>query len=188
MRKEFKPDAHLYPMPVLIIGTYDEDGNANLMNAAWGGISNDTQISICISSYHKTTANILKNKAFTVSVGTADTVAGCDYVGIASGNVVKNKADVAGFNPERSGKINAPLFRELPFALECLLVEYIAEEPRLVGEIVGISVDESVLTDGKVDVEKLRPISFDPVNNKYRLIGEAVADAFSIGTEKVTGK
>jgi flavin reductase (DIM6/NTAB) family NADH-FMN oxidoreductase RutF len=185
MRKEFKPDAWLYPMPVLMIGSYDEEGNANLMNAAWGGISNDTQISICISDYHKTTKNILASKAFTVSVGTADTVARCDYVGIASGNVVKDKVEKAGFTPFRSGKVNAPLFRELPFTLECELVAYYEDEPRLVGEIVGISVDEEILSDGKVDAVKLKPISFDPVNNRYLLLGEFVADAFIIGKKLI---
>ena len=185
MRKEFKPDAWLYPMPVLMIGSYDEKGEANLMNAAWGGISNDTQISICISDYHKTTKNILTSKAFTVSVGTADAVEGCDYVGIASGNVVKGKTEKAGFTAVRSGKVNAPLFSELPFTLECELVAYYPDEPRLVGEIVGISVDDSILTDGKVDIRKLKPITFDPVNNKYLSIGEEVAEAFSIGKKLI---
>ncbi|MBQ6654855.1 MAG: flavin reductase family protein [Erysipelotrichaceae bacterium] len=185
MRKEFKPEAWLYPMPVLIIGSYDVEGNANLMNAAWGGISNDTQISICISNYHKTTKNILERKAFTVSVGTADTVAGCDYVGMASGNAVEDKTERAGFTPVRSEKVNAPLFRELPFTLECELVAYYEDEPRLVGEIVGISIDESVLTDGKVDVKKLKPISFDAVNNRYLILGESVAEAFSVGKKLI---
>ena len=185
MRKEFKPDAWLYPMPVLMIGSYDEEGNANLMNAAWGGISNDTQISICISAYHKTTRNILTSKAFTVSVGTVDTVAGCDYAGIASGNVVKDKVSKAGFTPIRSDKVNAPLFKELSFALECRLIAYHEDEPRLVGEIVGLSIDEKILTDGKVDVAKLKPISFDAVNNRYLAMGETVGEAFGIGKKLI---
>ena len=128
MRKDLGANAQLYPMPVLIIGSFDEDGNPDLMNAAWGGISNDTQISICISDYHKTTKNILKRKAFTVSVGTADTVAGCDYVGIVSGNVVKDKVARAGFTAFKSSHVDAPLIKELPFTLECELVDYFAAQ------------------------------------------------------------
>ena len=185
MRKDMGANAQLYPMPVLIIGSYDEDGNPDLMNAAWGGISNDTQISICISDYHKTTKNILKRKAFTVSVGTADTVAGCDYVGIVSGNVVKDKVARAGFTAFKSNHVDAPLIKELPFTLECELVDYIAEEPRLIGEIVNISVDESILKGEGIDIKKLKPIAFDPVNNKYLLLTEEIADAFSVGKQLI---
>lgn len=86
MRKNFGAKAYLYPMPVLIIGSYDENGTPDAMNAAWAGISEETEISICISAEHKTTKNIIARGAFTVSIADAENVVACDYVGIVSGN------------------------------------------------------------------------------------------------------
>lgn len=136
MRKNFGAKPMLYPMPVLILGSYDENGVPNAMNAAWGGISEDTQISVCVSANHKTTENILKSGAFTVSVADAENAVAADYVGIASGNNVANKIETAGWHAAKSELVNAPLFDELAFALECKLISYDEESCRLVGEIV----------------------------------------------------
>ena len=114
MRKNFGAKAILYPMPVLIIGTYDENGKANAMNAAWGGISEETQISICIDDGHKTAKNVVKAGAFTVSIADADNVVACDYVGIVSGNKEPDKIEKAGWHVTKSEFVNAPLFDELP--------------------------------------------------------------------------
>ena len=169
-------------MPVLILGTYDEAGNPDAMNAAWGGISEETQISVCISASHKTTKNNLKNKAFTVSVARAKNVAASDYVGIASGNDTPDKIQKAGWQAEKSEVVNAPLFKELPLALECRLISYDEEACRLVGEIVNVCADESILgEDGKIDLAKFVPITFDPVHNTYRKLGDVVGKAFSDG-------
>ncbi len=181
MRKNFGAKAILYPMPVLIIGTYDEKGVPDAMNAAWGGISEETQISICVSDDHKTTANILARKAFTVSVADAEHVIAADYVGIVSGNKEPDKIAKAGWTAVESEKVDAPLFEELPLALECRLVSYDAESCRLVGEIVNVCADERILTDGKVDLSKFRPITYDPVNHDYLTLGEKVGKAFSDG-------
>ena len=159
MRKSFGVKPLIYPQPVLIIGTYDENGIANAMNAAWGGISEENEISICISAEHKTTKNILLNGAFTVSMATADTVAPCDYVGIVSGNDVPNKLEIAGFHTEKSQFVNAPIICELPMAVECKLKSYDEDSCRLVGEIVNVCAEESILTNGKIDPDKLRPIT-----------------------------
>ncbi len=182
MRKSFGAKPLTYPQPVLIIASYGPDGAPDAMNAAWGGISDDTQISMCLSGGHKTVQNILARTAFTVSMADADHVVACDYVGIASGNDVPDKFARAGFHATRSELVDAPIIDELKMTLECKLVSYDPESCRMVGEIVNVSADESVLNDkGKVDPAKLRPITFDPMNNAYLVLGEKVGDAFRDG-------
>ena len=182
MRKNFGAKPYTYPQPVLIIASYDENGTPDAMNAAWGGISDDTQISMCLSAGHKTVKNILKRKAFTVSMADAAHVAACDYVGIVSANDVPDKLEKAGFHTTRSEFVDAPLTDELPMALECRLVSYDEESCRMVGEIVNVSAEESVLDEnGKIDPGKLQPITFDPVNNAYLKLGEKVGNAFRDG-------
>lgn len=181
MRKNFGKKSWLYPMPVLIIAAYDEGGVPNVMNAAWGGIFTDDHIGICLSEGHKTTKNIRATGAFTVSMATAGQLIACDYVGIVSGNKEPDKFAKAGFTAERSEFVNAPVIKELPMTLECELVSYDEESNHLVGRIVNVSADESILTDGKIDVAKLRPVTYDPVNNKYIELGAKVGNAFSDG-------
>lgn len=182
MRKNFGAKAILYPMPVLIIGSYDENGVPDAMNAAWGGISEETEISICVSADHKTTKNILARGAFTVSVADADNVVAADYVGVVSGNKEPDKITKAGWHAEKSILVDAPLFAELPLALECTLVSYDEESCRLVGEIVNVCADERVLgDDGKVDLSKFHPITYDPIHHTYRTLGDVVGKAFSDG-------
>ena len=183
MRKNFGSNPYCYPQPVFIIAAYGENGVPNCMNAAWGGISDDRELSICISAGHKTTANILHSRAFTVSMATADQLIACDYVGIVSGNHVPDKFARAGFHATPSEFVEAPLIDELPMAVECELVSYDPETCRLVGRIVNVSADESVLGEtGKVDPAKLRPITFDPMNNNYVVLGETVGQAFKSGS------
>ena len=181
MRKDFGAKPCVYPMPVFIISTYDEDGVPNAMNAAWGGIAEENRISICLDTTHKTTANIRKRKAFVVSMATEDHVPECDYVGIVSGNDVPDKFARAGFHAERSANVDAPLIKELPMAVECRLVSYDEPTCLLIGEIVNVCADESVLTDGKIDPKKLRPIVYDTVGTDYYAFGEKVGKAFSDG-------
>ena len=182
MRKNFGAKAMLYPMPVLIIGSYDENGTPDAMNAAWGGISEETQISICVSEDHKTTKNIISRGAFTVSIADAENVVACDYVGIVSGNKEPDKIRKTGWTVLKSEFVDAPLFEELPMALECKLVSYDEESCRLVGEIVNVCADERILNaEGKIDLEKFSPITYDPVHHTYRKLGEVVGQAFSDG-------
>ena len=182
MRKDFGAKPWLYPMPVLMIASYGADGTPNVMNAAWGGISEEAEISICVDNSHKTAENLLARKAFTVSMATAKYVAACDYVGIVSGNKEPDKFAKAGFHATKSEFVNAPLIDELPMALECEVISYDEETCRLVGRIVNVSADESVLGDnGKVDVTKLQPITYDPMNHDYLALGEKVGNAFQDG-------
>ena len=182
MRKNFGAKPMCYLMPVFIIGTYNADGTPNAMNAAWGGISEEKEISICVDSAHKTAENILERKAFTVSMATAKYMAACDYVGVVSGHKEPRKFEKAGFHAAESEFVDAPLIDELLMSLECRLISYDTETCRLVGEIVNVSIDESVLNeDGKVDVSKLQPITYDPVNHHYLVLGEKVGQAFHDG-------
>lgn len=184
MRKNFGVKPVLYPMPVLIIGTYDEKGNPDAMNAAWGGISEENEISMCLSPGHKTVKNILAKGVFTVSMGQEDQTVACDYVGIASGNDTPDKVARAGWHAVKASAVDAPLFEELKMALECRLISYDEESCRLVGEIVNVSADESVLNkQGFVDPAKLRPITYDAMNHTYIALGKIVGNAFADGTK-----
>jgi len=184
MRKNFGAKPCLYPQPVFIIAAYAEDGTPDAMNAAWGGISEATEISLCLSPGHKTVKNILSRGAFTVSMATASTVVPCDYVGIVSGNDVPDKLVRAGFHASKAEFVDAPLIDELPMALECKLISYDPESCRLVGEIVNVCAEDSILDEnGKIDPKKLDPITFDPVHHAYLRLGEKVGNAFSDGAK-----
>lgn len=168
-------------MPVLIVGTYDECGVPNAMNAAWGGIYDTNQVMLCLADEHKTTENIKKTGAFTVSFATADTVVACDFVGIASANDVPDKFARAGFHAMKSQHVNAPIIEELPMSVECRLVKF-NEDGICIGEIVNVSADESILDEkGSVDAKKMNPISYDSATHAYWSIGERVGKAFSDG-------
>ena len=182
-RKNFGSQHWLFPQPVLMIATYNDDGTPDIMNAAWGGISDSDEISISISNTHKTAKNLLKRGAFTVSFATADQVAACDYVGLVSGNKVPDKFARAGFHAVKSEFVDAPLVEELPMALECRVRSYDTETDILRGEIVNVCADETVLTDGKIDPAKLRPIVFDPVNHDYLELGAKAGKAFGEGNK-----
>ena len=182
MRKNFGAKPMCYPMPVYIIGTYNADGTPNAMNAAWGGISEEKEISICVDAGHKTAENILARKAFTVSMATAKYVTACDYVGVVSGNKEPDKFAKAGFHATKSEFVDAPLIDELPMALECEVISYDPESCHLVGKVINVCVDEAYLDqNGKVDVAKLQPITFDPVHHSYLVLGEKVGQAFHDG-------
>ena len=183
-RVDFGAKPIMFPQPVLIIGTYDENGVPDAMNAAWGATTDFKEITISLSP-HKTTDNLVVRKAFTVSMATEAYVVACDYVGIESARKVPDKFEKAGFHAVKSEYVDAPLIAELPMALECKVKSF--EDGILIGEIVNVSADESVVTDGKIDPKKLKPITFDPANNTYIALGEKVGNAFKDGA-KLKGK
>lgn len=181
MRKNFGAKSWLFPMPVLIVGSYDEKGVPNAMNAAWGGIYDTNLVMVCLADEHKTTENIKKSGAFTLSFATSSQVASCDYVGIVSANDEPNKMKKAGFHTCKSEFVNAPLIDELPVTVECKLSKF-NEDGICIGEIVNISADESVLdSDGKIDAKRLDPIIYDSVSHAYWSFGEKVGRAFTDG-------
>lgn len=181
-RKDFGARPYLFPQPVLIIGTYNEDGTPNAMNAAWGGIVGADEILIDLSQ-HQTTDNIVRSKAFTVSMGTVEYLKACDYVGLVSGKKEPEKVKKAGFTVTKSKHVNAPLINELPVTLECSLEEIIGGSKYL-GKIVNVSVDESVLgSDGDVTLDLFHPITYETVHHTYYSLGKKEGSAFHDGTE-----
>lgn len=172
--------AIMTPEGVYIIGTYNEDGTPNAMNAAWGVQSSYDTISLFISQ-HKTTENLLRTGAFTVSFATLDTMAISDYFGIESGAKVSNKIEKAGAHAHKSAHVDAPVIEEYPLTLECEVVSYDAATMHLVGRVVAEQADDSILTDGVVDLGKLNPITFDPALRAYRTLGPVVGKAWGEG-------
>ena len=167
------------PEGVFIIGSYDENGVPNAMNAAWGIQSDYGEITLFLAK-HKTTDNIKKTKAFTVAMATKDTVVISDYFGVETGNRV-NKIEKAGCHVHKSAHVNAPIIEEYPLTLECEMKSWDDETGILVGKIVSEQADESILTDGRVDLDKMQPIMFDIATSSYRTIGPVVGKAFHDG-------
>ena len=183
MRKDFGKQPLLFPMPVLIIGTYDESGEPNAMNAAWGSIYDMSQVTVSLAD-HVSTRNIRRNKAFTISLGTKDTLEICDFVGIVSKAKDPDKMKKTGLKAFKSEHVNAPMFEQFPVTLECELISLdgeMGEGGTLVGEIVNVSIDEKVLTNGKVDLKKLGAIAYDPFTHHYVACDEVVGNAFKDG-------
>ncbi len=171
--------AILTPEGVFIIGTYDAQGVPNAMNAAWGMQSDTGEITLMLAK-HKTTQNFEQTGAFTVAFGTADTVVISDYFGVESGAKV-NKIERAGCHTHPAPHVNAPVIEEFPVTLECTVRSWDPSTGYLIGTIVAMHADERVLTDGRVDLGKLRPLIFDPSFNVYRVVGEPVGNAFRDG-------
>lgn len=184
MRKNFGSKNIIYPMPVLIVATYGEDGQADAMTAAWGCAADYTKICLILDKSHKTMANILKHKAFTVSMANAANVVPADFVGIVSANNDPDKLAKTGWSLSKSEFVDAPMINELPLTLECTLDKWDEARDMVIGDIVNTSIDESILDEkGNVDVKKLDPITYDCVAHTYLKLGDVVAKAFSVGAE-----
>ena len=179
-RKNFGPNHALVttPQPCVMVATWDKDRTPDVMMAAWAGQYDHNQIVISMSK-HKTTENLELTGAFTVSFADIRTVAESDYFGLVSGNQVPDKVAKAGFTVTPSPNVNAPIINEYPLTLECKVVSW--EDGILIGEVVNQSADESILTDGKVDLAKLQPIVFDAAGMCYRAIGDIVGGAWDAG-------
>lgn len=182
--KSFEPNSWTVPQPVLILGTYDENGKANAMNAAWGGQWDQKEIMISLG-VHATTENLKRCGEFTVAFGTKKTMVACDYVGVVSAKKNPDKMSKTGWKSSKAKCVNAPVFDCFPMTLECRVKEKIgetAEGYNLVAEIVNIQVDEAFLAaDGTPDVGKMGLIVYEPVHHSYMELGATVGQAFSIG-------
>ena len=180
MRKDLGKELMFTPLPVLMIGTYDAEGHANVMNAAWGGIYDYGKIIISLSK-HKTTDNLELKKAFTVSFATKDTEKISDYFGVVSGNK-EDKIAKSGVHVTKAPHVDAPIIEEYPLTLECRVDSF--EDGTLIGDVVATSCDEKYLDEnGKPDVEKMGIIAFDMFSNTYRVLGDVVGHAFKDGLE-----
>ena len=185
MKKSLGAKTIVYPTPVFIVGTYDRDGKANVMTAAWGGIccSRPPCVAVSLRAATYTYGNVLEQKGFTISIPSASHVKEADYVGMVSGRD-EDKFAATGLTPVESDLVHAPYVKEFPLVLECKLLHTfeLGLHIQFIGEILDVKADEAVLDkNGLPDVEKIRPISFAPEVRAYHTIGEFLGRAFSIG-------
>lgn len=183
MKKQIKTTEAIFPMPVLLISTFNEDGTVNVMNAAWGTMVERDVVALNLTETHKTVQNIKARKGFVVHIADAKHVVEADYFGVVSGNTVADKLAKSGMTFVKSELVDAPIINELPVAMECEFVEYQSGETGLgvIGKVVRTSVEEANLKDGKVDIDSLEAIAFDPYTHGYYKVGGRVGEAFKDG-------
>lgn len=185
MKKGLGVQPYLFPMPVLMISTYGEDGTVDVMNMAWGGICAENMVALNIDEEHKTAENIKKRMAFTLSIADAAHLDEADFFGIATGNKMADKFARSGLHAVKSTRVDAPIVEEFPVTLECRAVElqHTCYGFRVLGEIVNVLADDSVLDEqGKVDPVKVNAFVFDQFQNGYYKVGEKIGQAWSSGT------
>ncbi len=186
MKKDLGVKDYVFPMPVLMIATYCDDGTVDVMNMAWGGICDSDKVALNISESHKTAENIKKRMAFTLSIADIPHLEAADFFGIASGNKMPDKFERSGLHAVKSEKVDAPVVEEFPLTLECRVREYHHNDYgfRVVGQIVNVLAEESVLDEkGKVDPKRLNAFVFDTFQSGYYAIGEKVGQAWSSGKD-----
>lgn len=184
MRKNLGSMAAIFPMPVLMIGTYDKDGKIDVMNAAWGMMADIKKVALNLTESHKTVKNIKETGAFTVGIADVNHLKEADYFGIVSGNTEPDKFAKSGLTATKSEFVNAPIINEFPITMECKFIEYQTNENGVgvIGEIVNVSADEKVLDEnGRVLPEKIQALVYDTFNYGYYTVGEKVGQAFSDG-------
>jgi flavin reductase (DIM6/NTAB) family NADH-FMN oxidoreductase RutF len=183
MKKEIKTTEAIFPMPVLLISTFNEDGTVDVMNAAWGTMLERDYVALNLTETHKTVQNIKARKGFVVHIADAKHVIEADYFGVVSGNQEKDKFEKSGLSYTKSELVDAPIINELPIALECEFIEYQSDDTGLgvIGKVVRTSVEEANLKDDKVDIDPVEAISFDPYTHGYYKVSGRVGDAFKDG-------
>ena len=180
MRKNIKTTEAIFPMPVLMIATYNDDGSVNVMNAAWGTMLERDEIMLNLTESHKTVKNIRKRKAFTVSLANSKNVEVADYFGVVSGNNTANKFEKSGLTSVKSENVDAPIINEFPVCMECKLLEKENSES-IIGKVVNVTALESVIENGNVSIDLLDAIAFDPYTHGYYKVGKRVGNAFKDG-------
>jgi len=185
MKKNIKTTEAIFPMPVLMIATYNEDGTIDVMNAAWGTMLERDHIILNLDENHKTVKNIKERKAFTVSIADANHVKEADYFGVVSGNNTVNKFEKSGLTATKSDIVDAPIINEFPICMECEFIEYQNDKYGcgVVGKIVNVSAEESIMNENQVDISLLNAIAFDPYTHGYYKVTERVGNAFKDGLE-----
>ena len=184
MKRELGVKPFLFPMPVLMVATYGDGDVVDVMNMAWGSICARNMVSLKINEKHKTSENLRKRGAFTLSIADLPHMEAADFFGIASGNRMPDKFARSGLTAVRSEKVDAPVIQEFPLTLECRVVEDKMElyGHHILGEIVGVLADEDVLDEaGNVDAKKLNALVYDQMQGSYYTIGEKVGKAWSAG-------
>ncbi len=183
MRKNIKTTESIFPMPVLMVATYNKDGSIDVMNAAWGTMLDRDIIVLNLTETHKTVKNIKNRKCFTVSIADTKHVVEADYFGVVSGNLEPNKFEISGLTAIKSENVDAPIIKEFPLCMECEFIEYQDDKYGcgVVGKVVNVTADESVLNGDKVDISKVNAIAFDPYTHGYYKVTERVGEAFKDG-------
>lgn len=184
MLKDLGVKPAVFPMPVLMISTYGEDGTVDVMNMAWGGICADNMVALNISESRKTAKNIKYTGAFTLSIADAAHIKEADFFGMASGNTMEDKFARTGLTAEKSTRVNAPVITEFPITMECVAVEqqHTQYGYRVLGKIVNVLAREDVLNDqGEVDPQKIHALVFDQFAHGYYEVGEKVGQAWNAG-------
>lgn len=183
MRKNIRTTEAIFPMPVLMIATYNEDGSVDVMNAAWGTMLSRNQVILNLTESHKTVKNIKERKAFTVSIADSKHVVEADYLGIVSANNTPNKFENTKLTATKSENVDAPIINEFPICMECEFIEYQDDEygAGVVGKVVNVTADESVMNGDNVDISLVDAIAFDPYTHGYYKVQERVGNAFSDG-------
>ncbi len=185
MRKNIKTTEAIFPMPVLLVATYNEDGTVDVMNAAWGTMLSRDCVILNLTETHKTVKNIKERKAFTVSIADAKHTTEADYFGVVSGNDTKDKFEKSGLTAVKSENIDAPIINEFPLCMECKFIEYQNDEYGcgVIAKVVNVTADESVMKDGEVDISLVNAIAFDPYTHGYYKVTERVGNAFKDGLQ-----
>lgn len=185
MRKKLNLTEGIFPMPVLMVATYNEDGSVNVMNAAWGTMQERDHVALNLTETHKTVKNIKARRAFTVSIADAAHVVEADYFGVESGNKASNKFENSGLTASKSEVVDAPIINEFPLCLECEFIEYQSGEYGcgVIGKVVNVTADEKVMAGDKVDMSLVNAIAFDPYTHGYYKVGERVGEAFKDGLQ-----
>ena len=183
MKKQIKTTEAIFPMPVLLISTFNEDGSVDVMNAAWGTMLDRDMVALNLTETHKTVENIKARKGFVIHIADAKHVIEADYFGVVSGHKEPEKFRKSGLSFTRSELVDAPIINELPIAMECEFVEYQDDDTGLgvIGRVVRTSVEETKLKDGKVDIDSLEAIAFDPYTHGYYKVSGRVGEAFRDG-------
>ena len=183
MKKQIQTTESIFPMPVLLISTFNEDGSVDVMNAAWGTMLDRDMVALNLTETHKTVQNIKERKGFVIHIADAKHVVEADYFGVVSGNKVKDKFAKSGMTFVKSELVDAPIINELPLAMECEFVEYQSDDTGLgvIGKVLRTSVEEASMADGKVDIDALEAIAFDPFTHGYYKVGGRVGEAFKDG-------
>ncbi len=183
MRKKLNITEGIFPMPVLMVATYNDDGTVDVMNAAWGTMQERNTVALNLSESHKTVKNIKARGAFTVGIADAAHVVEADYFGIASGNSEPRKFEKSGLTASKAEAVDAPVINEFPICLECEFIEYQQNEYGcgVIGRVVNVTADESVMPGGKLDISLVNAIAFDPYTHGYYKVTERVGEAFKDG-------
>lgn len=183
MKKQIKTTEAIFPMPVLLISTFNEDGSVDVMNAAWGTMLDRDMVALNLTETHTTVKNIKARRGFVIHIADAKHVVEADWFGIVHGEKEPNKFQKSGLTYTKSDLVDAPIINELPIAMECEFVEYQNDATGIgvIGKVVRVSAEETHLKDGKVDVDSLEAIAFDPYTHGYYKVGGRVGDAFGVG-------